>query len=63
MGPSLLIEVRAVMDFVDFLRVGVLRQGVFRGRHDFFLILGFASPAGHLKLWCDMYLHGYGRIR
>jgi hypothetical protein len=38
MGPSLLIEVRAVMDFVDFLRVGVLRQGVFGGRQDFFIL-------------------------
>jgi len=48
-----MIEVRTVINLVDFLRAGVLRQGVFRGRHDFFLILGFASPAGHLKLWRD----------
>jgi len=31
-----MIEVRTVINLVDFLRAGVLRQGVFGGRHDFF---------------------------
>jgi len=47
--------VRAVINLVDLLRVGVLRQKVFGDRHDFSLIFDFASPAEHLKLWCDTY--------